>query len=53
MEFYGTAFTVTDLLDIVQANEISKNATIRVKSEEAHDAPEIHYDEERLEVVIV
>lgn len=53
MELYGYAYTVTDLLDILQANDISKNATIRVESGEAHDTPEIYYDEGRLEVVIV
>lgn len=52
MEFYGYAYTVTDLLDILQTTDISKNATIRVESEEAHDTPEIYYDEGRMEIII-
>lgn len=52
MEFYGYAYTVTDLLDILRLNEISKNATIRVDEGEAHDTPEVYYDEARMEVII-
>lgn len=52
MEFYGFAYTVADLLDILKLTEISKNATIRVDNGEAHDTPEIYYDEARMEVII-
>lgn len=52
MEFYGYAYTVTDLLDILQTGDISKNATIRVDGGEAHDTPEVYYNEAQMEVVI-